>query len=574
MTDIIKESGSHFTPHVLAVFLAEKIISHFNFDMAKMPIKIMDPACGDGELLISISKKLKKKEFSLIGYDFNETYVNQTKMRLSQNEIKNFEIIKADFIEMAPHFEKNQLHLFNDQKKSRLYSFVDIIIANPPYVRTQILGSEKAKKLAEKFDLKGRIDLYYPFLISMTNCLKIGGIIGVLTSNRYLYTKSGESIRNFLIDNYEIIEVIDLGDTKFFNAAVLPAIFIGIKKSNNKPIQSKELKFSKIYETKSKSNTLKKEVNSIQEILKSDKEKIFELNGKSFKKSMGIIKFSPKKGDLWIMLNSSESKWVNTIGENSFCKIGDLFKVRVGVKTTADRVFIRNDWDALDSSIKPEDELLKELITHGNIDRWRRIKISNLKILYPHKIDNGEKSLVDLEKFPKAKKYLSQYRQKLESRAYLREAGRKWFEIWVPHNPALWYKPKLIFPDISVVSRFYFDKGGAIVNGNCYWIVAEKDEYINKLLLIQGVSNTNLMQKYHDLCFNNRLYSGRRRYFTQYVEKYPLPDIYSEEASEIVKITKKINDFSSQNKRISHLEEQLERLVAKTFKVPPVFSMD
>jgi hypothetical protein len=45
-----------------------------------------------------------------------------------------------------------------------------------------------------------------------------------------LSTKSGESVRKFLNENYEILEIIDLGDTKLFDAAVLPAIFIGRKK--------------------------------------------------------------------------------------------------------------------------------------------------------------------------------------------------------------------------------------------------------------------------------------------------------------------------------------------------------
>lgn len=61
----------------------------------------------------------------------------------------------------------------------------------------------------------------------MTNALKKGGLLGVITSNRYISTKSGSDIRKFLVENYEILEVIDLGDTKLFNAAVLPAIFIG-----------------------------------------------------------------------------------------------------------------------------------------------------------------------------------------------------------------------------------------------------------------------------------------------------------------------------------------------------------
>lgn len=145
--------------------------------------------------------------------------------------------------------------------------------------------------------------------------------------------------------------------------------------------------------------------------------------------------------------------------------------------------------------------------------------------------------------------------------------------MWVPHRPDQWKYPKLVFPDISLNPRFYFDNGGKIVNGNCYWIVATKESDVEKLFLIQGIANSKLMTKYHDLVFNNKLYSGRRRYFTQYVEKYPLPDFNSEVAKEIIAIVKKLN-HSNDKTAISDLENQLEIAVAKSFGVETVFILD
>ena len=110
-----------------------------------------------------------------------------------------------------------------------------------------------------------------------------------------------------------------------------------------------------------------------------------------------------------------------------------------------------------------------------------------------------------------------------------------------------------------------------IVNGNCYWIVAEKKNDKDILLLVQGVANSKLMTKYHDLVFNNKLYSGRRRYFSQYVENYPLPDINSKESAEIIKIARKIN---SQSDISTAIIEELEKAVARAFHVNPVFDLD
>jgi type I restriction-modification system DNA methylase subunit len=49
----IKSSGATFTPTALANFLSDKILKYTN---VKESI-ILDPACGDGALLVSVAKK-------------------------------------------------------------------------------------------------------------------------------------------------------------------------------------------------------------------------------------------------------------------------------------------------------------------------------------------------------------------------------------------------------------------------------------------------------------------------------------------------------------------------------------
>jgi len=188
------------------------------------------------------------REFTLTGFDSNSDYLSIAKERSLLIGAINCKFIEGDFLEEIDLTE-NQLALdFNGSKSvSSVNNSADVVIANPPYVRTQILGSEKAQNLAKKFNLKGRVDLYYPFLIAMTESLKEGGILGVITSNRYLSTKGGESIRKYLVENYEIIELVDLGDTKLFEAAVLPAIFIGRKRKSIQ-VDMVNSKFLKVYE--------------------------------------------------------------------------------------------------------------------------------------------------------------------------------------------------------------------------------------------------------------------------------------------------------------------------------------
>lgn len=563
----IKNTGATFTPMELSFFLANRLA----FYIEASSQNVLDPACGEGELLVAMGNKLAEKglNYTLSGYDANAQYLSYAKERMHQFGRGKSEFVHADFLQAIDVTPKQGTLDLYQEEKSVVNGSYDIVIANPPYVRTQILGAEQAQALAKKFNLKGRVDLYYPFLIAMTESLKIGGLLGVITSNRYLSTKSGESIRKFLSENYEILELIDLGDTKIFDAAVLPAIFIGRKRKQNKPSPAK---FIKIYEELNGYNGELISADNIYDILNNNRAGYFTTGQKRYKKSAGALKYSISSLSSWEMLSDTESEWVSTIDNNAKNKVEDFFNVRVGIKSTADKIFISDKWDDLGEN-KPESELLKALISQENVEPWNATDNIKLKVLYPHISINGDKQTVDIEKYPKAKKYFLSHEAKLKSRKYLIEAGRQWYELWVSHKPDQWELTKLVFPDISLKPRFYFDEGGKIVNGNCYWIVATRIEDVDKLLLIQGISNSKLMTKYHDLVFNNKLYSGRRRYFSQYVEKYPLPDFNSALAKEVIEIVKKLNK-SSDGIEILELENVLEIKVAQCFGVEPVFNLD
>ncbi|WP_462249679.1 Eco57I restriction-modification methylase domain-containing protein [Ekhidna sp.] len=556
----IKHTGATFTPESLATFLAEKIAKYSTLDSNQ--ISVLDPSCGDGELLLAMGKLLcsQKNEFLLRGCDLNLKYLEESTNRL--NQFTNVDLIEGDFLEAISLTDQNkQIDLFtSDEVSNTLNNSADIIIANPPYVRTQILGAEKAQLLAKKFGLTGRVDLYYPFLIAMTESLVENGILGVITSNRYLSTKGGESIRKYLVDNYEILEVIDLGDTKLFNAAVLPAIFIGKKKSKIKGGILKEGSFTKVYEELNGISPTHSSAD-IYELLNENESGCYSILDKKFNLSKGSLRYTTGTKDLWQMLSDAETEWVHRLEDNSQSKVKDHFKVRVGVKTTADSVFVRDDWNEL--SQKPESEILYPLITQQNIGKWSLDDKLALELLYTHYDENGKKKVIDLKKYPNAANYLEQHKKELSARTYVIKAKRNWFEIWVPQNPALWKLPKLVFPDISVEPRFYLDNSGSVVNGNCYWIAAEDRNQLDILYLLQGVANSSIMIKYHDLIFNNKLYSGRRRYFSQYVENYPLPDECSSESKAVIKLIKELNA----NKPTHDIKTQskLDKLVTRAF---------
>lgn len=563
----IKKTGATFTPRPLADFLSSRIVALLNPGQS---ISILDPACGDGELLLSISTQLKNAgcQFSLSGYDSNKHYLSSAQLRLQKFDNQQINLISGDFLDSV-NLPKQQFSIgFDGGSQIPSNQLFDVIIANPPYVRTQVLGSEIAQKLAQKFNLKGRVDLYYAFLIAMTNSLKDNGILGVITSNRYLSTKSGESVRKFLTENYNIVELIDLGDTKLFDAAVLPALLIARRKTDRQ--LPSPARFIKLYEELNGYRGDCKPVATIYDILNTQEKGYFRVNEKRYKKTAGTLTFDTANG--WEMLSEAETEWTSRVDAAATCRIGSLVKVKVGIKTTADRVFIRDDWQQFGEA-KPEDELLKNLISQENIQAWGATGNIHLKVLYPHFSLNGTKQTIVIGNYPKAAAYLQLHEEQLRSRKYLIDAGREWFEIWVPHHPNVWDLPKLVFPDISASPRFCFDTKGNIVNGNCYWIAAKTAEEARLLLLIQGVANSKLMTKYHDLAFNNKLYSGRRRYLSQYVERYPLPNPNSPVADRIISLVKQLNACDNPA-QLTELAYELEVAVGEAFNVDPIHHLE
>jgi type I restriction-modification system DNA methylase subunit len=357
----VKTTGATFTPTALADFLSDKILK--NLTVTPEKCTVLDPSCGDGALLSSIVNRINGSfNFELTGYDTNIDYLIKAKNSLSLILPENqYHIVHRDFLDIAAPCSND---LFSSHENQE---FADIVIANPPYVRTQILGAEKSQWIAKTYNLKGKIDLYFPFLIGMTNALKKGGIVGVITSNRYLTTKSEADIRKFLLENYDIVEVIDFGDTKLFDAAVLPAIFIGKKKLNKRQLASPSY-FTKIYEELQPAQEYSiTKANTIYDILHQEDSGFYTVDNRVYNYSVGLLKHSQVKTDVWQMTNDSENQWIEQVQKNTAFYVGDKFKVRVGIKSCADNVFLNGNWNK--ESILPEKCFLKPLISRENIQR-------------------------------------------------------------------------------------------------------------------------------------------------------------------------------------------------------------
>jgi hypothetical protein len=562
-----KATGSHFTPPELARLVAERIGALMHG--LEGPIRVLDPACGDGNLLCAIADVLPKdirRRVTLIGIENDDDSFVSLQTRQEKFGTCQTDLMKADFLEF---FDDKDLFGLNQTIEP-----VDVIIANPPYVRTQVLGAKRAQQLASRFGLSGRVDLYQAFLVAMTRQLRSGGILGVITSNRFLTTKGGMATRRFLRTNFDLIEIIDLGDTKLFEAAVLPALVFARKRADACEMPARPTpSFIRIYESGNDEKEAEP-ASSVLECLRSPNSGLVRINGVAYRMTAGCLPVPNDDTRPWTLVTDDESKWLARIDAASQCRLGDVAKVRVGVKTTADTVFIRRDWNSLPFELRPEQKHIRPLLSQEDAAKWQPLEPSGpqKQVLYTHEVIEGRRRTIRFDKASPTWKYLLHNRKRLESRKYVLEARRKWYEIWVPQDPAAWSLPKVVFPDISPDARFFMDTKGCVVDGNCYWITTNDPSDETLLLLILGVANSALMRRYHGLAFQNKLYAQRRRYLTQYVTEYPLPNRDTAASQKIVKAVRQLAQETLPGAERKRLEVDVDRLVALAFgiKVPHV----
>ncbi|MGQ0834269.1 MAG: Eco57I restriction-modification methylase domain-containing protein [Gammaproteobacteria bacterium] len=552
-----KAAGSTYTPPELARFVANQIVRATRIPRNEA-VRILDPAVGDGELLASLIAELNHiscRRVIACGFDTDKQALGEARRRLSKMlPDDDLRLEARDFLEVSGAPSRN-IDLLDDRRP--LENF-DLVIANPPYVRTQILGASRAQELAQRFGLTGRVDLYYTFILGIRQVLRSDGVLGIIVSNRFMTTRSGQNVRQAVQELYELLHVWDLGDTKLFDAAVLPAVLLA--RAAERRAKASKPAFTSVYETTQESSH-----RADTAIAALDKSGVVALeDGRRLLVTHGCLDTNGDVSGVWRVATAQKDDWLANVQSRTYARFGDIGKIRVGVKTTADDVFIREDWETLPEGQRPE--VLRPVITHHVARRYRaKEDEKSRQILYTHESRQGRRSAVNLGDFPRTRAYLESHREQLERRRYVIEAGRQWFEIWVPQDPEAWARPKLVFPDISVEPVFWIDVSGSIVNGDCYWLTPEP--HAEKLMwLAVAVGNSDFAVEFYDHKFNNKLYAGRRRFITQYVSEFPIPDPALAVTQEIIRTAKAIYECSP-SAEADHLALAANVLVHEAFNL-------
>ena len=200
---INKETGSYYTPKVLSDFLVKHIFERY---INKKNVSILEPSCGDGEFIKSIvdSKLLNNIEGKLDIVDIISSELRKAKSFTQQ--LNNFKTTATnkDFLD------------FN--KKG-----YDLIIGNPPYISKKLLSAiqiEKCKKICtDAIDGYGETKNIWPsFLLKSADIINPDGILCFVLPSELLQVNYALGIREFLLDNFQRIEIFSFNELIFVDA--------------------------------------------------------------------------------------------------------------------------------------------------------------------------------------------------------------------------------------------------------------------------------------------------------------------------------------------------------------------
>jgi len=224
--DAGKKGGEFYTPKEVVTLLVEILDP-------KERMRICDPACGSGGMLIRSFYHLREKgqnpkNISLFGQERNIGTWAICKMNMLLHGLSNPRLEKGDTLRAPKLLEKD----------GSLVTF-DIVIANPPF-SLKNWGYEEAqhdpyRRFRYGIPPKGYGD--YAFVQHMISTLNVKGRAGVVLPHGVLFRGGAEGkIRKGILEDDLLEAVIGLPSNLFFGAGIPACLFIA---NRDKPKERK-----------------------------------------------------------------------------------------------------------------------------------------------------------------------------------------------------------------------------------------------------------------------------------------------------------------------------------------------
>lgn len=369
----------------------------------------------------------------------------------------------------------------------------DFVVGNPPYVRQELIPAPLLSEYRSRYQtMYDRADIYIPFIERSLSVLSYGGCLGFICADRWMKNRYGGPLRRLVAERFHLKVYVDMVDTPAFHSDVIayPAITMisreapGATRIAHRPTIDRATltTLADLLCTQ----TLPKETDQVRELANIT-------NG----------------AEPWLLESSDQMALIRRL-EGCFPLLEEVgCKVGIGVATGADKEFI-GDFETLD--IEPNRKLplvmTKDIIS-GEV-KWRGQGVIN-----PF-ADSGE--LVDLDEYPRLRRYLEARRKVIGERHCARKAPTNWYRTIDRITPILAERPKLLIPDIKGEAHIVFEGGGLYPHHNLYYVTSDDwDLRALQALLLSAVTRLFIAT------YSTKMRGGFLRFQAQYLRRIRIP---------------------------------------------------
>ena len=457
------------------------------------------------------------------------------------DEIKNNAIYKSAF---EWRFEFPEV-LNNDGE----FVGFDLVIGNPPYIQIQSMGIDSlALENSNYLTFSRTGDIYSLFYEKGANILKSNGILGFITSNKWMRADYGYKTRKFIIENTNPILLIDFGMLLIFdNATVLSNILIFRKSAN---------KF-----------TLKAARTANNHDLKSDLHQFFELNY-----SQVIVNESP-----WLIQSKIIQQLKSKVESQGVILKHWNIRINRGIVTGLNDAFIINE-DTKNRLIEEDGnckEVIRPILRGQDIKKWQQ-EFANLWLLYIpwhfplHEDETIQGASMEAEnqlkeKYPAIYRHLLKFKPELQKRNKTETGIRyEWYALQ-RYGSNFWkdfFLPKIIYPNMTKFLPFVYDENGFVTNQKCF-IITSND---NCLKYLTAFFNSKLFK----FCFKDNfpeLLGNTFELSKVFFEQIPVKQISAPDQEPFNIIVDQILLSKEKNHAITNLENQIDQLIYKLYNI-------
>lgn len=371
------------------------------------------------------------------------------------------------------------------------------ILGNPPYVRIEELPRETSAFLRAHYaTVRGRADLYVAFYEAALSQLRENGVCAFLCADRWMSNQYGAALRQLVSQEASVEAVVSMHNTAPFETEVnaYPAITVLRKAKPNGTLLAH----------------LQSEPTApadVASFLRRTQE------GKPSSPLEGLVaqrvEAFGQSSEPWPQLPPEQMALLAYL-EAEFAPLDNpatKTQISIGVATGKDQLFLTRDKDLVESErLLP---LAMAQDTTSGALRW-----SGHYLVNPW----NEEGLVDLERYPRLKAYLTQHQQEIKARYIAKNRPASWYRTIDRVHLELVKTPKLYLPDIKNAPHPVLDTGTTYPHHNLYviWSGVWDLEVLGGLLLsdVGGFFVTS---------YGVRMRGGWLRFQAQYLRRIRVP---------------------------------------------------